>query len=92
MFVFVSPLISSWYILCAQVDQFIHRILVEEDVNNSQKFKDELFDASAEVGEKLYSKGDFSRSQISNLDAYLLRQVMKKHLYGVHIAVEKLLI
>ncbi|KAL6277634.1 hypothetical protein ACE6H2_021235 [Prunus campanulata] len=58
-----------------QVDQLIHRILVEEDAKNSGESNEELFHASADVGEKLYKKGDFAKSQISKLDIYLLRKV-----------------
>ena len=53
----------------------IHRILVEGDADNSSEDINELFRASADVGEKLYKKGDFAKSQISNLDVYLLKQV-----------------
>jgi hypothetical protein len=59
------------------VDQFIHRLLVEEDANNSPESNDELFHASADAGEKLYRKGDYAKSQISNLDVYLLKKVQK---------------
>ncbi|PQP92538.1 uncharacterized protein Pyn_04329 [Prunus yedoensis var. nudiflora] len=52
-----------------------HRILVEEDAKNSGESNEELFHASADVGEKLYKKGDFAKSQISKLDIYLLRKV-----------------
>ncbi|OIW10950.1 hypothetical protein TanjilG_22757 [Lupinus angustifolius] len=57
------------------VDQFIHRILVEEDAKNSQERNEELFHASADAGVKLYRKGDFAESKISNLDVYLLKKV-----------------
>lgn len=61
--------------LSLQVDQFIHRILVEEDANNSLESSGKLFNAAAEAGEKLYKKGDFAKSQISDTDVYLLRKV-----------------
>lgn len=57
------------------MDQFIHRILVEEDVKNSQERNEELFYGSADAGAKLYRKGDFAQSGISNLDGYLLKKV-----------------
>lgn len=60
-----------------QVDQYIHRILAEEDVNNSMESNDELFHASADAGNKLYKKGDFAKSGISSLDVYLLQKVQK---------------
>ncbi|XP_059641128.1 protein IN CHLOROPLAST ATPASE BIOGENESIS, chloroplastic-like [Cornus florida] len=63
------------WLLAKNVDQYIHRILVEEDATNSQESNNELFHASGVAGEKLYKKGDFAESQISNLDAYLLRKV-----------------
>ncbi|XP_057449542.1 protein IN CHLOROPLAST ATPASE BIOGENESIS, chloroplastic-like isoform X2 [Lotus japonicus] len=63
------------WLLAKTVDQFIHRILVEEDVKNSQERNEELFYASADAGEKLYRKGDFAQSGISNLDGYLLKKV-----------------
>ena len=53
----------------------INRILVEVDAENSNEDSDEFFHASADLGEKVYKKGDFARSQISNLDAYLLKNV-----------------
>ncbi|KVH92511.1 hypothetical protein Ccrd_005451 [Cynara cardunculus var. scolymus] len=51
-----------------RVDQYIHRILVEEDANSSTEGIDEVFNASGEAGEKLYTKGDFAKSRNSNLD------------------------
>lgn len=63
------------WLLAKSVDQFIHRILVEEDAKNSQEINEELFYASADVGEKLYRKGDFAESKILNLDVYLLKKV-----------------
>ncbi|BFG35927.1 hypothetical protein CerSpe_222010 [Prunus speciosa] len=63
------------WLLAKNVDQLIHRILVEEDAKNSGESNEELFHASADVGEKLYKKGDFAKSQISKLDIYLLRKV-----------------
>lgn len=58
-----------------QVDEYIHRILVEEDAQELS----ELYIASAEAGEKLYKKGDFAESQIDNLDVYVLkRQAFKQ--------------
>ena len=53
----------------------IHRILVEAGAKNSSKDREELFHDSADVGKKLYTKGDFAKSQISNLDVYLQKQV-----------------
>ncbi|KAK7307642.1 hypothetical protein VNO77_40885 [Canavalia gladiata] len=63
------------WLLAKSVDQFIHRILVEEDAKNGQERNEELFNASADAGKKLYRKGDFADSGISNLDVYLLKKV-----------------
>ncbi|CAI0405775.1 unnamed protein product, partial [Linum tenue] len=63
------------WLLAKTVDQFIHRILVEEDANLLYKGNDEIFDAAADAGENLYTKGDFAKSQISDLDVYLLKKV-----------------
>lgn len=59
-----------------QVDQYIHRILVEEDAKNSLESVTELFHAAADAGEKVYKKGDFAASKVSNLDIYLLKKVL----------------
>ncbi|KAK3020016.1 hypothetical protein RJ639_004976 [Escallonia herrerae] len=58
-----------------EVDQYIHRILVEEDAKNSRESKDEVFHAAGDAAKKLYKKGDFVKSQISSLDVYLLQKV-----------------
>lgn len=58
-----------------QVDQFIHRMLVEEDVDDIQKSSNELWEAAAEVGTTLYEKGDFMNSGIPDFDTYLLKKV-----------------
>ncbi|GAV71292.1 hypothetical protein CFOL_v3_14786 [Cephalotus follicularis] len=63
------------WLLAKSVDQLIHRILVEEDANNSPEGNAELFQAAADAGEDLYKRGDLAKSQISDLDAYLLRKV-----------------
>ncbi|CAH9069353.1 unnamed protein product [Cuscuta europaea] len=62
------------WLLAKNVDQYIHRILVEEDAcfhDNSDAF----FHASAGAGEKLYQKGDFAASQIPSIDMYLWKKV-----------------
>ncbi|KAL2987868.1 hypothetical protein AAZX31_11G052700 [Glycine max] len=63
------------WLLAKSVDQFIHRMLVEEDAKNGQERNEEVFYASGDAGEKLYRKGDFAESGISNLDVYLLKKV-----------------
>lgn len=70
--------------MCA-LYQYIHRILVEEDIKGSQEKNEELFFASADAGEKLYKKGDFAASQISSTDIYLLKKVPKRHFLFVLI-------
>nr|GME09783.1 protein IN CHLOROPLAST ATPASE BIOGENESIS, chloroplastic-like [Ipomoea batatas] len=62
------------WLLAKNVDQHIHRILVEEDASSPEK-SDALFHASAGAGEKLYKMGDFAASQVSSLDIYLLKKV-----------------
>lgn len=59
-----------------QVDQFINRILVEEDALGSAKSSNELFHALGDVGDKIYRKGDFAKSNASSLDVYLLQKVL----------------
>lgn len=61
-----------------QVDQFIHRILVEEDASNHQGSNDKLWDASSDAGRKLYKKGDLVESGIADVDTYLLSKVYRK--------------
>lgn len=63
------------WLLAKNVDQYIHRILVEEDAKSLDEGQSVLFDASSEAGMKLYRKGDFAESQITNLDSYLLKKV-----------------
>lgn len=58
------------------MDQFIHRVLVEGDALGSAERSDELFNASGDAGDKLYKKGDFSKSNVSSLDVYLLKKVL----------------
>lgn len=84
---FVQKLVlRTWSLIFnLQVDQYIHRILVEEDANTSEGSNSEIFEASADAGIKLYKKGDFARSQYSSLDVYLLRKVPKIHLRNSNI-------
>ncbi|KAK9231231.1 hypothetical protein WN943_021463 [Citrus x changshan-huyou] len=73
------PVVEVWKhgvrLLAKNVDQFIHRILVEEDAKNLLESSGMLFHVAAEAGEKLYKKGNFAKSQISDIDVYLLRKV-----------------
>ncbi|KAJ0694678.1 hypothetical protein HanPI659440_Chr15g0611511 [Helianthus annuus] len=64
------------WLLAKTVDQYIHRILVEEDAKGSSaEGVDQIFEASGVAGEKLYTKGDFAKSANSNIDVYLLQKV-----------------
>ncbi|XP_014520026.1 uncharacterized protein LOC106777039 [Vigna radiata var. radiata] len=63
------------WLLAKTVDQFIHRMIVEEDAKNSQERNEAVFNASADAAKKLYRTGDFAESGISNLDVYLLKKV-----------------
>ncbi|XP_022946988.1 uncharacterized protein LOC111451004 isoform X1 [Cucurbita moschata] len=63
------------WLLAKNVDQFIHRLLVEEDAKGSGEQNDELFLAAADAGQKLYERGDLAESQIKNIDGYLLKKV-----------------
>ncbi|XP_033142648.1 protein IN CHLOROPLAST ATPASE BIOGENESIS, chloroplastic isoform X3 [Brassica rapa] len=69
------PVVEVWRsgvrLIARNVDEYIHRILVEEDAQEMS----ELYIASAEAGEKLYKKGAFAESQIDNLDVYVLKKV-----------------
>lgn len=56
-----------------QVNQYIHRILVEADINPDTG--DDLWSAVGEAGKNLYTKGDFKESQLADLDIYLLKKV-----------------
>ncbi|KAF6151471.1 hypothetical protein GIB67_016283 [Kingdonia uniflora] len=62
------------WLIAKTVDQYIHRILAEEDANSHEN-NSKLYDASSEAGKKLYTRGVFAESQISNLDVYLLKKV-----------------
>ncbi|KAH9695450.1 protein IN CHLOROPLAST ATPASE BIOGENESIS [Citrus sinensis] len=63
------------WLLGKNVDQYIHRLLVEEDAHHLEENNSELYDASSEAGKKLYQRGDFAESNITNLDSYLLSKV-----------------
>ncbi|KAJ8764307.1 hypothetical protein K2173_006047 [Erythroxylum novogranatense] len=63
------------WLLAKTVDQFIHRMLVEEDTKKTSEANDELFHAAADAGNNIYPKGDFAKSNISDLDGYLLKKV-----------------
>lgn len=58
------------------MDQFIQRILVEEDALGSLECNSKLYDASADAGKELYTKGDLAKSKLPTIDAYLLKKAM----------------
>ena len=57
------------------MDQYIHRLLAEEDIKGPQERNDELFHVSVGAEEKLYQKGDFAASGLSSVDTYLIKKV-----------------
>ncbi|KAJ7544487.1 hypothetical protein O6H91_09G080600 [Diphasiastrum complanatum] len=61
------------FLLAKSVDQYMHRLLVEADVEG--KNLDPYFSATGDIGRHLYSVGDFMKSKFSSLDAYLLKMV-----------------
>ncbi|KAH6838060.1 cyclin delta-3 [Perilla frutescens var. hirtella] len=63
------------WLLAKNVEQYIKRLLVEEDIKNSQERNEELFNASADAGNKFYEKGDFAASQLPSIETYLLKKV-----------------
>nr|XP_034913184.1 protein IN CHLOROPLAST ATPASE BIOGENESIS, chloroplastic-like isoform X2 [Populus alba] len=63
------------WLLAKTVDQYINRILVEEDADISSEGNADLFHAAADAGDNLYKKGDYAKSQILDLDVYLLKKV-----------------
>nr|XP_027077710.1 protein IN CHLOROPLAST ATPASE BIOGENESIS, chloroplastic-like isoform X1 [Coffea arabica] len=63
------------WLLAKNVDQYIHRLLAEEDIKGPQERNDELFHVSVGAEEKLYQKGDFAASGLSSVDTYLIKKV-----------------
>ncbi|KAH7671950.1 hypothetical protein IHE45_09G021900 [Dioscorea alata] len=63
------------WLLAKDTDQYIHRILVEEDANVAKGSVSKLYDATSDAGKKLYTEGDFMESGITDLDAYILKKV-----------------
>ncbi|XP_015690383.1 protein IN CHLOROPLAST ATPASE BIOGENESIS, chloroplastic [Oryza brachyantha] len=61
------------WLLAKNVNQYIHRMLVEADVTTDNT--DDLWSAVGAAGKNLYTKGDFKESQMADLDAYLLKKV-----------------
>ncbi|KAK3416241.1 hypothetical protein EUGRSUZ_H01690 [Eucalyptus grandis] len=63
------------YLLAKTVDQFIHRVLLEDDDLGSQDATSKLLNASAGARGRLYKEGDYTKSKISSRDIYLLKKV-----------------
>uniref|UniRef100_A0A0D9VNH1 Uncharacterized protein n=1 Tax=Leersia perrieri TaxID=77586 RepID=A0A0D9VNH1_9ORYZ len=61
------------WLLAKNVNQYIHRMLVEADITADNA--DDLWSAVGDAGKNLYTKGDFKESQMADLDAYLLKKV-----------------
>ena len=66
-----------------QVNQYIHRILVEADSSSDSgddlwsAVREDLWSAVGEAGANIYKRGDFKESQMADLDVYLLKKVEK---------------
>ncbi|KAG8095642.1 hypothetical protein GUJ93_ZPchr0013g36815 [Zizania palustris] len=60
------------WLLAKNVNQYIHRMLVEADISD---YGDDVWSAVGDAGKNLYTKGDFKESQMGDLDAYLLKKV-----------------
>jgi hypothetical protein len=64
-----------------QVNQYIHRILVEADSSAESgddlwsAVRDDLWSAVGEAGGNIYKRGDLKESQMADLDVYLLKKV-----------------
>ncbi|KAF3334253.1 hypothetical protein FCM35_KLT20857 [Carex littledalei] len=62
------------WLLAKNVDQYIHKLLVEADVDNLE-IGDRLWDASGKAGRQLYKKGDAKEAGAAGLDVYILKNV-----------------
>ncbi|XP_078445083.1 protein IN CHLOROPLAST ATPASE BIOGENESIS, chloroplastic-like isoform X2 [Wolffia australiana] len=60
------------WLLAKNVDQYIHRILVQEDQTGS---REEFCSIPSLQGIEFYKKGDFSESGITDVNVYLLKKV-----------------
>ncbi|KAF0932844.1 hypothetical protein E2562_012170 [Oryza meyeriana var. granulata] len=61
------------WLLAKNVNQYIHRMLVEADISAGDA--DDLWSAVGDAGKNFYTKGDFKELQMADLDAYLLKKV-----------------
>ncbi|KAG8073105.1 hypothetical protein GUJ93_ZPchr0006g40716 [Zizania palustris] len=60
------------WLMAKNVNQYIHRMLVEADISG---YGDDVWSAVGDAGENFYTKGDFKESQMADVDAYLLKKV-----------------
>ncbi|MCO5610143.1 hypothetical protein L7F22_064378 [Adiantum nelumboides] len=60
-------------LLAKTIDQFIHRLLVEED--SSKDGTRNLLNRCEAAGVSLYKQGDFANSKMPNVPSYLLKKV-----------------
>ena len=58
--------------IALQVDQYIHRILVQEDHGENNE---DLFSLPSMKSIEFYKKGDLSESGITDIDIYILKKV-----------------
>ncbi|XP_037427042.1 protein IN CHLOROPLAST ATPASE BIOGENESIS, chloroplastic-like [Triticum dicoccoides] len=69
------------WLLAKNVNQYIHRILVEADSRAESgddlwsAVRDDLWSAVGEAGPNIYKRGDLKESQTADLDVYLLKKV-----------------
>ncbi|VAI11611.1 unnamed protein product [Triticum turgidum subsp. durum] len=69
------------WLLAKNVNQYIHRILVEADSRAKSgddlwsAVREDLWSAVGEAGPNIYKRGDLKESQMADLDVYLLKKV-----------------
>uniref|UniRef100_A0A453JC93 Uncharacterized protein n=1 Tax=Aegilops tauschii subsp. strangulata TaxID=200361 RepID=A0A453JC93_AEGTS len=69
------------WLLAKNVNQYIHRILVEADSRAESgddlwsAVREDLWSAVGEAGPNIYKRGDLKESQTADLDVYLLKKV-----------------
>ncbi|CAM6094841.1 unnamed protein product [Calypogeia fissa] len=63
-------------LLAKNMRDYIHRAMVEEESSSSGQ-EDRVYSMAGEMGQNLYSRGDFGASKVGSLDVYLLKKVGK---------------
>ncbi|KAI4985342.1 hypothetical protein ZWY2020_017972 [Hordeum vulgare] len=69
------------WLLAKNVNQYIHRILVEADSSADSgddlwsAVREDLWSDVGEAGANIYKRGDFKESEMADLDVYLLKKV-----------------